>query len=328
MQNHNYTKRFFFIFLIFIYSCLDNVKHDNPLDPHNKNSGFSISGKVSSLYSPVKPIFNAVLSLHPGDLRIFSDIDGNFMFDGLEKGSYTIFSDAQGYSKDSLQLDLSEDKQINFFLDGLPYFENIQLTTHHTSRFFPIDDMFFLQIATRVNDSDGIGDINKVYFDIPEINASDTLNASLETGSFSIILSVEDLPVNTIHTLIGRRIILSVSDDAGITIESDPKFLTRVIDITPVVTSLVNLQTVSNDSLLFTWEKIRLPYWFTHTIEIYQINLGLLTKVIEIKNISQDRISYTMKNNLNTADYVWILSVSDEFGNTSSSKEGAFHVDI
>lgn len=309
-----------------IISCFDDVAHENPLDPHNKNQGFIISGKVNTFYAPVRSISNAVITLMPNNNKFFSGSDGDFEISGLAPGNYTVFCTADGYGRDSTQIDLQANMKVSFFLDGLPFFENISLTTIHTSHFFPVDDMFFLQIDTRVNDLDGIADIDNVLFDIPEFNVSDTLEISLEAGLFTKRLSIDDLPVNTIQTLIGRAFILSVSDDAGVTIKSNQQFLTRVIDATPVLSQPINLQTVSPDSVRFAWEKVRLPYWFTQIIEIFRINQGLLTKTTEVKNIKGTKIDTVIENILPTADYVWILTVIDEFGNKSSSKEGIFHV--
>lgn len=309
-----------------IISCFDDVAHENPLDPHNKNQGFIISGKVNTFYAPVRSISNAVITLMPNNNKFFSGSDGDFEISGLAPGNYTVFCTADGYGRDSTQIDLQANMKVSFFLDGLPFFENISLTTIHTSHFFPVDDMFFLQIDTQVNDLDGIADIDNVLFDIPEFNVSDTLEISLEAGLFTKRLSIDDLPINTIQTLIGRAFILSVTDDAGITTKSDKSFLTRVIEATPVLNQPQNLQTVPPDSIHFTWEKVRLPYWFSHTLEIFQINQGFLTKTTEINNIASIEIDTTIENTFPPGDYVWILTIIDEFGNTSSSKEGTFHV--
>jgi len=195
-----------------LINCIDEAKHENPLDPHHNKNGFTLTGNVSTLYAPIKAIPNAIISLHPGDTKTFTNSDGNFEIIAAE-GFYTIKSSIDGYSSDSSIVEINKNIEINFNLDGLPFFESLSLTTHHTSRFFPIDDMYHFTIEARVNDLDGISDINKVYFDLPDFNTSDTLNAGLETGFFSKIFSVEDLPINTIHNLIGREFILYVEDD-------------------------------------------------------------------------------------------------------------------
>ena len=312
--------------LLFLSSCLDDVAHDNPVDPDNKDQGLQLKGKVQTLYAPVSPIPNAVISIRQLNKNIFSASDGSFQFSNLEPGNYMVFCSAPGYNTDSVSIELKSHTNISFFLDGLPYFEKILLNTHHITRSFPVDDFFNITIEAFVNDPDGISDIQKAFFDIPEFSTSDTLPASLTAGEFKITLKVSDLPVNTIHSLIGRAFILSVMDDANITVKSGERFLTRIIDETPVLVSPQNLATVPEDTIEFKWQSLRLPYWFTHSIELYQINFGLLSFVIEIKNIKATETSFLMENNLPNGDYVWILVVEDEFGNTSSSKEGTFTV--
>ncbi len=307
-------------------SCLSDVSHENPLDPKSGSTGYIISGIVNTRYAPYRPVANAVVSLFPGNSKVFSDNDGNFIFSGVAPGAYTVYCSADGRSRDSLNIQVATDRKIDFFLDGLPFFEGISLTTHHISRFFPVDDLYFLQIDAQVNDLDGIANIKQVSYAIPAYSASDTLAISLNAGFFSSRLNIENLPISSIHSLIGRSFILSVTDDPGQTIQSDPRYLTRVIDPTPVVISPTNLQVVANDSITFAWQKTRLPYFFTQSIEISQINLGLLTRVAEFKAIPSGQTKMTIENTQPTSDYIWILSVKDEFGNTSSSKEGSFHI--
>lgn len=317
---------FFIASFVFFISCLDDVAHNNPIDPKNKNKGFSIMGKVTTLYAPVQNLPNAIITIQPGEQNLFSASDGSFEFNGLEPGFYTIFCTASGYSLDSIEVDLQSDQTINFSLDGLPYFEQTALTTHHISRFFPVDDLFLLEVNVKVNDPDGVSDIKQVYFDITEFDASDTLDASLETGRFTKRLSVDDLPINSIHSLIGRAFYISIMDDANKITVSNELFLTRIIDLTPVLEGPANLETVVGDSIDFLWQKNRLPFLFTHRIEIFQINFGLLTKVDEFNNIPSNISKWNTAHNLPNGDYVWILTIIDEFGNTSSSKEGTFNV--
>ncbi len=312
--------------LLFAAGCLEDVPHDNPLDPQNSNRGYTLSGTVNTLYAPVQTISNAIITLEPGNEKVFSRSDGSFLLENLLPGDYTVYCTADGYTRDSLRVTLNANHVVNFFLDGLPYFETISLTTQHLSQFFPVEDLYYLQIEARVNDPDGIADINSVFFDIPEYNVHDTLFVSLEAGTFSRRLSIDDLPVNTIQSLIGRAFILSVLDDAGKTVKSGKRYLTRVIEETPVLNQPVNLQTVPVDSIRFIWQKVRLPYWFNLKIEIFQINQGLLSPVTTIPDIPGATQTLTISNTLPAANYVWILKVTDEFGNSSSSREGTFQV--
>jgi len=312
--------------LVLFSSCLSDVSHDNPLDPNSHASGFTLSGNVKTLYAPFQPISNAVVSLMPANTKVFSGTDGAFSIQSVMPGSYTVYCSAQGHSRDSLNILVTDNQNIKFFLDGLPYFENIALTTHHVSRFFPVEDLFYLQIDAGVGDPDGIADIKRVTFEIPDFSVGDTLTTSRNAGSFSRRLSLENLPVSSIHSLIGRAFVLSVTDDPGQSSQSGKRFLTRVIDLTPAVSRPTNSQTINSDSIAFSWEKVRLPYWFDQKIEVFQINLGLLIKVAEFGSIPASAISKSIKNSLPNGDYVWIFSVDDEFGNSSSAKESTFHI--
>ncbi|KAA3613160.1 MAG: carboxypeptidase regulatory-like domain-containing protein [Calditrichaeota bacterium] len=314
------------LFTNFFLSCLDDVPHDNPLDSHN-NQGFVLQGKVTTFYPPVQTISNAVITLFPDETKFFSNADGEFEISGLSPGKYTVLCSAEGYAQDSITVDIQSNINIDFHLDGLPFFENISLTTHHEIHSFQAEDFFFLNIESMVNDLDGIADINKVFFEIPEVSVIDTLEPSLDAGLFRKWLSIDDLPVSTIQTLIGRAFILNVSDDAGTTTQSEKRFLTRVIEQTPSLTAPISFQTEFSDTLIFEWQKLNLSYWFEYTIEISQIIQGSPVKAQDISNISASENSIAIVNTLSRGDYTWLIKVTDEFGNTSSSSSnGRFHI--
>ncbi len=312
--------------LFFLTACFKDVPHDNPIDPLNKERGYTISGQVNTLYAPNLPINNAVLSIIETGDKVFSDNNGRYSMSELEPGNYKITCTADGYATDSIQVELNGDIVVDFFLDGLPYFERISLATRHISRFFPIDEIFLLELETEVDDPDGISDINRVYVEIKEFAILDTLDATADADRYTLTLSIDDLPVNSIHNLIGKAFYFYIEDDAGIVVKSEARFLTRIIDPTPVLINPVNLQSVSSDTIDFKWEKVRLPYNFNHKIEIFQINFGLLTKVTDIENIPSSENSLKYLHSFPRADYIWILTVMDDFGNSSSSREGSFRI--
>ncbi|MCA9731864.1 MAG: carboxypeptidase regulatory-like domain-containing protein [Deferribacteres bacterium] len=305
---------------------MNDVPHENPLDPFNTKNLISIDGTVQTFYPPRRPIANAVVTLQPGNSRIFSNQDGSFLFTGLISDDYTVYATAEGYNRDSIEVTLNDNQSsLVFNLDGLPYFKNIALKTHHISRHFPIDEMYSLQIDASVDDFDGIADINQVAFAIPALNQTGTLEATQNFGIFSKILNIEE-PVPSIHALIGRQFILNVTDDVGITVSSDAQFLTRVIDLTPQLVFPTELDTITATQSTFEWTRVHLNYPFTLKIEIYRINFGALIKAKEYTNIPAEQRSAPIDYEFSSGNYLWILTIIDEFGNTSSSKEGTFHV--
>jgi len=320
--------RLFFVIIISIalQGCLSDVPHTNPIDPLNPQKGYTLNGMVTSLYDPVQPLANCLLILHPGDQRTFSDENGRFVFENLSPDTYALTATRARYQSDSLTFSLTGDQTINIRLDGLPQFETIGITTHHTSQFFPVDDLYYVALHTSVNDPDGLSDISRVLVDIPEYSFTDTLQITPTPGVYTLRVNVEDLPVNTVQNLIGRALYFRVYDQPGAVIRSTPRYLTRVIETTPVPTEPTGLSTVPGDTITFRWQPLSLPYDFSLKIQLYQINQGVLFFINEINVGAPLGNSSKQENTLPAGDYVWRLMIVDEFGNTSLSKESTFKV--
>jgi hypothetical protein len=314
------------ILLISLSACLEDVSRDNPLDPANGNNSLQLSGQVLTFYHPRKAISQASILIQPGNLVVLSDEDGRFTFRNIESGTYTLICQAEGYQLDSANVTVQASFSHTFLLDGLPQFEKISIKAHHRSRWFPREELYFLELETLVNDPDGIGDIQSVLCEIPAINFTDTLRAGINAGEFSSTLFDSDLPVASVHQLIGRQVHFSVTDDFGTTTISEPKYLTRIIEQSPTLISPVELQPIDNYPIDFQWQRVSVPYPATLKIEIFQINLGIAFRAKEIDNISIQDQAYSYSENLSPGDYFWTLNIIDEFGNSSSSREGTFQI--
>jgi len=307
-------------------ACLEDASRENPLDPVNRNSHIQISGQVLTFYHPRKAISQASILVQPGNFVVISGEDGNFRFNDLTPGDYTLICQAEGYQTDSTSINIQSSVDHTFLLDGLPQFEDISLQAHHRSRWFPLEEIYFIEIETLVNDPDGIGDIQSVVCEIPSMNFLDTLQAEIVAGIFSSTLFDSDLPVASVHQLIGRQMYFIVEDDYGTKTTSDAKFLTRIIEETPLLISPTELQSVESYPINFQWERVSLSYPATLKIEIFQINIGIAFKADEIDKIPIDDQNYHYSTNLNPGDYFWTINIVDEFGNSSSSREGTFQI--
>jgi hypothetical protein len=115
-------------------------------------------------------------------------------------------------------------------------------------------------------------------------------------------------------------------DRVGNVATSMDKFIPRIVQDVPVIISPTSLEIINNFPHDFSWQPIFLDYDFSLKIEIYQINIGIFTKVREYKNISSLESTYTVTQSLPTGDYFWVIYIVDEFGDTSSSKEGSFRI--
>ena len=321
------TKITLVLFFTVIFSaCIEEAGRDNPLDPVNGDNNLQLSGQVLTFYHPRKAIPQASILVIPSNLVVLSDDDGFYKFNGLKPGDYTLVCEAEGYEIDSANITIQSSIAHTFLLDGLPQFEEISLRAHHRSRWFPREELYFIEMEIVVDDPDGIGDIQSVVCEIPSMNFTDTLQAEIEGGKFSSTLFDADLPVASVHQLIGRQIFFLVKDDFGTTTKSEATFLTRIIEQSPTILSPVELQTIESFPIEFQWERVFVPYPATLKIEIFQINLGVAFKSDEVDGIPISDQIYQYTGSLDPGDYYWTLDIVDEFGNSSSSREGTFQI--
>lgn len=327
----NLTKKIFIVLAIIVKllglnGCLDDVPHSNPLDPANGDQIFEVRGSVSTYYQPRKNLANALLILQPGNYVTFSDAEGGYYLGSLKAGKYFITCSAEGYRTIAESLYVSQSLHHNIMLNGMPYFKTLSLKTHHLSRWFPIDDVYYLEMLADVGDMDGLGDVATVVFEIPNYSFTDTLAPEIEAGLFKKISYSSNLPVSQIHELTGKPFVFIVRDDLGAQTAAPPQYLTRIIAETPTLLAPVEFQIISDQSITFQWQKMRLPFPISFKIEIYRINMGLDTKVDEINNIPGSVAFYNYSSLLLSGEYFWTLYIIDEYGNSSRSKEGAFRI--
>ncbi len=309
---------------ILFLNCFSDAPRDNPLDPAN---GISLSGKVSRFYSN-DAIPNATIRLKPGNQISITNGEGSYRFSDISPGMYSLTALTEGFASDTAEINIESNSEINFSLDSLSYFRNISLTSSHMIHWFPPDDMYSIHIETIGEDGDGSGDIDKVWFNIDQINFSDTLQRTAPGSNvFRGHIPALDMPIANLQELIGIPIHFFIKDLPGYTNASTPFYISRIIEETPRLISPVGLSIISSDTIDFRWQAITtIQFPFSHKIEIFSIDLGL--KVDEISNINSDTSAYTYNTPLSNGDYYWVLYIVDEFGNLSGSKEGSFRVQL
>ena len=312
--------------LLSLSSCLEDVPHDNPLDPASGNSGFRLNGKVQTYYAPYNPLNNALIWLEPGSYVGRSAADGTYGIGDIETGVYHVICSADGYRNDTLQLQITGNTSANFNLDALPRFVHHTLTMHHIARWFPLPDVYYLEISANVADPDGLADIKQVGCEIPYSALTDTLNPALNAGEFKKTFFTQDLNITSLQELLGQAVFLWVEDNPGARVRSEAQYAARVIEKTASLSSPVELQAVRADSIHFQWDLNPLPYSHTLRIDIYAINAGIVTPVKTIEGIESARTDWLYRSSLPAGDYFWTVTIVDTFGNTSQSKEQVFQI--
>ncbi len=312
--------------LIVLAGCVSDAPHDNPLDAQNGSADLSLNGQVLTYYPPYRPLPGAEVILLPENRLALCDDQGSFAFKNVAPGSFQIIARAQGFAPDTVSLELTASQTQNIHLDALPRFQSVTIRSHHLAQWFPVEDAYYLEIQVRATDPDGLGDVQNVYYSIPDLNFVDTLLAQAQPGQFGKMMAQKELPVTNLSQIIGKTFDFTVTDQPGHQMTSPGHFLPRIVEQTPQLVSPVGLETVSGDTIRFEWQKVYLNYDITFKIELFQINLGVFTLITTIEHIPSTENSYVYTAGLPAGQYFWRVYIVDEFGDTSGSKEAAFQV--
>ncbi len=332
MNTNTFKHVYLIVFLFLILHCGPDAPHDNPLDPLNPSAQFNIRGQVFTYYPPFVGIPEVSLILLPENRLTNSNANGEFLFTGLKRGNYQLVATAKGLLEDTLALTLKADTLVTFHLDALPVFDTLKVTSHRVGRFFPPEDLLFLEFKATVNDPDGANDISTLLLQIPALQVTDTiapvqiLNTRQVSGTIN--RQATDFNISSIEALIGKPIYFIARDQPGGTTQSAPQFLFRVIPRIPTVISPAGLVSIPLDStrILFQWEPVQLEFPFTFEIEIYRLDLGVGTLVSRVTDIPETTTELYLTNPGTVGNYFWVLYIVDEFQNTSRSREGAFRI--
>jgi len=315
--------------LIYLVAC-GSPERDNPYDPASPHYRGTVllKGTVLRFYPPFAPISGATVTLLPDSLSTRTGADGHFVFRAVKPGTYHIAAFRAGFSSDTLQWEvrLWQPGTPVLHLDALPQFEQVSVRTRHISRWWPPDDLYFLEIQIQLNDADGPGDVEGAFFSFPDIALYDTLAPGENTGEYSKRIEQKHLPGGRLQELIGSPLFLYARDRAGFVSRSGPHYLTRIIEELATPDSPKGLQTAPPRPTL-RWIRSKGQYTFTYTADIYRDDGGVVTQVWRLAGIPATDDSVQVSQALPTGVYFWTVSVVDRFGNVGRSKEAAFRIE-
>lgn len=316
-------------FLI-INNCFRDADRDNPLDPKSDlyNAQGSINGNVTSYYPPHVGIEDVELKLIPCYQGAVTDKAGYYQIDRIPGGRYLLIASKPGYAPDSTALTVTNGHQTahNFKLDALPVLSRPNVISSHISRWFPRPyDLFYIKFQVEVTDPDGANDISSVTIGSEELELEDTLRFSAETGFYQTMIDASTIDENNTGALIGRPVMFSAEDKVGHKSASQPVRLLQIIHETPEAISPAGLQSVNSTPQL-TWKALNPVFLFSYLVEINRTDVPVLTQVWSQENIAATDTTITVSDSLETGRYYWTVSIVDEFGNFSRSKEAPFQI--
>lgn len=317
---------------IVLSGCLGEAEHSNPLDPHSPSfdSVGTISGVTTRFYPPYPALPEAAVTLSPGTYTVRSDEEGRFSFRNVPAGEYELSAEKPGFSSltESVEVELGTSiDSVRVRLDGLPILQTVELTSIHVSRWFPTEDLYLVEAVVGLEDPDGQGDLDQVWLDIPAYGFSAPLEETSVMGRFAVSLSAEELPGESVFALQGDEFVVAASDEAGFVSRSDPQHILRVIDYTPVAIEPQGQAVVATPTPSLTWQDAALPYSYTYRIDVFRDQANVQTVAASVAEIPPDSLSHTLEMPLSSGTYFWTVSVVDEFGNRSRSKEAGFIIE-
>ncbi len=308
--------------------CFSDAERDNPLDaksPSYQAIGH-IRGTVTRFYSPFEPIVGAQVNLRAAEWTTITGEEGNFTFQAAPIGKCMLRASRSGYAPDSttVEVQVGQVAEATLRLDALPVFQSVSVVSSHISRWWPTDDLYFAELKAKAHDPDEPQTVIFVDVMVPDLGIVDSLIFDTADMQFEGVLNQDDFPNGNLQSLLGREIVFQARDRRLMQNSSGPIYLARIINETPVADTPQGLQTfVPPDTL--QWQPMFLPFDFTYTVEVMRFDAGLSTAVWSRENISAtDTIAVT--GELPTGTYFWTVSVVDEFGNRSRSREASFLV--
>jgi hypothetical protein len=320
-----------FFVLLLAAGCSD-VPRDNPLDPLSPDyvSNAPLSGTVL-LKSVGTPISSARISLLEEGIATQSDSAGHFAFSRLSLGSLTVVCTKENFAPDTQHVKLAAgtSQSLTFSLNSAPYVLGETILTRKVDLYFP-SPQYYVDVSAGVTDPNGVADLDSVWFEVSTLFFPMEYNPS--TKLFEVRVFKYDIPTNTIQWLVGKPLHIVSRDRSGAVNVSDPFMVTRVIEYgaTPVSPAPGNNDT-TNGTPVLKWTPPSVTFAYSYSLGISRVDAGTSTVVWTVDNVSSVYEEYAYPTDgsvpaLSPGNYVWAVTVVDEFGNSCRSKESAFVV--
>ena len=324
-----------FLFAVLLYGCKD-APHDNPLDPSSPeySKTTSVTGHVL-LLDVNSGLASAEVYSIEDSVTVLSDANGYFSFEHLNVGNQTLVCTKENFVTDTQRIILQSrtSTDVVFYMNGAPYVLSQNIFTRKVDQYYP-GPQYFVDITASVTDPNGITDVDSVWF------AVDTLLYQMEysptTQQFETTLFNYNFPTNTIQWLVNKPLRIRSKDHRNAVNFSIPFYVSRIIENTatpeyPTTNTLTQIQDTTSTAPVFHWNPPDVTFNYTYTLILARVESNVQTVVWTYAQLNSStlQLSYSMNNisdTLSSGEYAWTISVVDDFGNYSRSKEASFIV--
>jgi hypothetical protein len=320
--------------LMLISGCKD-APRDNPLDPSSPQytNTTSVKGRVL-LFGQNSDIASASISSVQDGVTVLSDADGNYSFNNLTVGTQTLICTKENFVPDTQQIILQSrtPKEVIFELNGAPYVLTQSILTRKIDQYYP-SAQYFVDVSASVSD---LKDVDSVWFTVDTL-LSIPMDYSATTKQYQITIYKYSFPTNTIQWLINKPLRIRTKDLRNTVNLSTPFYVSRIIENTalptyPTINTTTSQMDTTGSTPLFQWSPPDVTFNYTYTLTLSSVVSSGIQNVVWTSapvNSSFLQLQFPSDNSgltLLAGEYVWTISVVDDFGNYSRSKEAPFVV--
>jgi hypothetical protein len=329
-----FTVTSLFYALMLISGCKDATR-DNPLDPSSPQyiNTASVKGRVLVL-NQNSGIISASISSLQDSVSVSSDADGNYSFNNLSVGTQTLVCTKGNFVPDTQQIVLQSrtTKEVTFELNGAPYVLSQNILTRKIDQYYP-STQYFVDVTASVSDPNGITDVDSVWFTVDTL-LSIPMDYSPPTKQFQITINKYDIPTNTIQWIVNKPLRIRSKDHENAVNLSTPFYVSRIIENTatptyPTINTTTSQKDTTGSTPLFQWSAPDVTFNYTYTLTLSFVLSDNVVWTYTKLNSSYMQLQFPADSSgliLSAGEYVWTISIVDDFGNYSRSKEAPFVV--
>jgi hypothetical protein len=178
-------------------------------------------------------------------------------------------------------------------------------------------------VSAAATDPDGSGDIAGATLQVDSIKIPMTYAPDVQL--YQVTVDAASLPQGSIEWLVGKNLVITARDRLGAVSVGKAFSVTRVIQDAALPLAPTALDTSAASPQMF-WAQPTLQFVYTYKLELFRLDQGVPTLLWSAANLSPTLSSFQYPGQLVTGTYYWTVSVVDEFGNLSRSKEASFLV--
>lgn len=320
----------YFSGILILAGCTRDAPRDNPFDPENSLFHYAgeISGTVTQRYAPYDPLDSVKVELLPEMISAYTNGNGSFRFRELAPGTRSLFLSKPGYESllETVRVVSRQIADPLFRLNGKPAIDSIRLSTRHIAHWSPIEHEYILSVTVRVNDRDGESDVDSVNMTIPKFAFSAGLSRRNVDGQYEATIFNSDFLPAAFSDLPGRDILFFATDRNGSVSDTIRTQIARIITPTPATLSPGSLEAVEARPW-FRWSSFEVGYTIIYWVSIFRLDDSGIPQFVQgSEPLTASTLEWQVPDSLAPALYYWTLTVTDHFGNSSSSKEATFTV--